>query len=118
MRIFCVIMVLLFAITSAFATFNLFFEWNGRCDNCTFGTNPDTGAPYVGHHPTKCGVLMSSRLKSIFIVILLYMCTGTWIYLFVDACVEERRKLYRLETLATSKANYIENMNKAYERKQ
>lgn len=118
MRIFCMIMVMLFAVVAVLATINVIVEWNGQCDNCTFGINPETGEPYVGHHPTQCGVLMSSRIKSIFIVILLYMCTGTWIYLFIDACADEKRKLYQLENKISGNMDYISNMNQSIERKQ
>ena len=117
MRIFCMLMVILFISFAVLATINLIVEWNGKCDNCTFGEDPATGQPYVGHHPTQCGVLISSRFKSAFLTIILYMCSGTWAYLLWDAYRDLRESKFE-KKFTEIQTNYLANMRNGYERHQ
>ena len=116
MRIFCTIMVILFLSLAVLSTVNLVVEWNGRCNNCTFGEDPATGEPYTGHHPTQCGVLLSSRIKSFFLTVVLYMCSATWVYLLWDAYRDY--SMNKAEKWVGTSVDYIANMKNSYEQRQ
>lgn len=73
MKIFCFIMALFFLVAVGISIANIFIEWNG-CKTCE----------------TMCAAEASSRYKSILLTLVLSICEGLWIYLFVDNIITER----------------------------
>ena len=74
MRILCIVMAVFFLALTCLSLANIFIEWDG-CKSCE-----------------NCAAEVSSRLKSIFLTIVLGVCCYLWCWLLWDACAYARYK--------------------------
>jgi cytochrome bd-type quinol oxidase subunit 2 len=80
MRFLCIIMAIFFILLTAVSIINIIIEWDG-CEE-----------------HDSCAAEVSSRIKSIFLTIVLGVCAGLWVWQGIDAFINHHyKKLYLQE---------------------
>jgi cytochrome bd-type quinol oxidase subunit 2 len=80
MRFLCIIMAIFFILLTAISIVNIIIEWDGCAEH------------------NSCAAEVSSRIKSIFLTIVLGVCAGLWIWQGIDAFINHHyKKLYLQE---------------------
>ncbi len=80
MRLLCIIMAIFFILLTVISIVNTVIEWDGCKDH------------------DSCAAEVSSRIKSIFLTIVLGVCSGLWVWQGIDAFINHHyKKLYLQE---------------------
>ena len=80
MRLLCIIMAIFFILLTVVSIVNIVIEWDG-CEE-----------------HDSCAAEVSSRIKSIFLTIVLGVCAGLWVWQGIDAFINHHyKKLYLQE---------------------
>lgn len=118
MKIFCIVMVVLFTMIFCASFVGIFVEWNAGCNACTFDINPETNQPYATHHPTQCNILMRARIHSIFTTAILGICSVMWCILLWDAYADVRLQHQWAQRITGGDYSHLDNMAECFEKRQ
>lgn len=106
MRVFSVIMLILFLTAFVAGFIGIFVEWEGLCSGCPEG------------HGESCNVLQRARFHSIITTVILGICAVMWGLILWDSYAELRLQNAWAKHITDGDYSHLEKMAECYEKRQ